>query len=355
MEDVLGADCDTAVAMPRRRTMLPMPAWCTPQRAADAFVAHHLPGTSNDTASRLPLPTTREPARRDTPRKPRTAAHWGAARDADTHRASAPPRAANGGERESLVLPRHKTADVVARIAEARIQELREDKHALQNECEDLKTEIQLGRLRELKLRATAVARRAADLDAQWLRMRADIADDRAAWLETRIADLQALHAKALHALRDAGASEQPATLRTDSHGTKAHSLRNALLSELAALGEEELAHAEQRTQRARADELRAVSAELDTLQADAAALHTHRDVLLDRARTLEGSLHAVGSEHGASSGMRRRAVTEPGHIAQHVLRIRCADALCDREVPRAGWRYRDKRDSNLVRRPRRA
>lgn len=39
-------------------------------------------------------------------------------------------------------LPRHKTAEEVARLAEARLDELRKEKHALQNEREDLRTEI---------------------------------------------------------------------------------------------------------------------------------------------------------------------------------------------------------------------
>ncbi|WFD26431.1 hypothetical protein MNAN1_001413 [Malassezia nana] len=51
-------------------------------------------------------------------------------------------------------LPRHKTVDEVTKVAEARLQDLRQEKYTLLNEREDLKTEIQLGRQRELKLKA---------------------------------------------------------------------------------------------------------------------------------------------------------------------------------------------------------
>ncbi|WFD18596.1 hypothetical protein MCAP1_000801 [Malassezia caprae] len=54
---------------------------------------------------------------------------------------------------EAGVLPRHKTVDEVTRVAEARLKDLRQDKYMLLNEREDLKTEIQLGRQRELKLK----------------------------------------------------------------------------------------------------------------------------------------------------------------------------------------------------------
>ncbi|WFD22179.1 hypothetical protein MEQU1_000842 [Malassezia equina] len=55
---------------------------------------------------------------------------------------------------EAGVLPRHKTVDEVTKVAEARLKELRQDKYMLLNEKEDLKTEIQLGRQRELKLKS---------------------------------------------------------------------------------------------------------------------------------------------------------------------------------------------------------
>lgn len=39
-------------------------------------------------------------------------------------------------------LPRHKTVDEVTKVAEARLQDLRQEKYTLLNEREDLKTEI---------------------------------------------------------------------------------------------------------------------------------------------------------------------------------------------------------------------
>lgn len=43
---------------------------------------------------------------------------------------------------ETGVLPRHKTVDEVAKVAEARLKDLLQDKYMLLNEREDLKTEI---------------------------------------------------------------------------------------------------------------------------------------------------------------------------------------------------------------------
>lgn len=59
-------------------------------------------------------------------------------------------------QRENLVpvLPRNRSMDHVAKAAEARLDELRHEKFMLVNERENLKTEIQLGRQRELKLKA---------------------------------------------------------------------------------------------------------------------------------------------------------------------------------------------------------
>lgn len=52
-------------------------------------------------------------------------------------------------ERENIpyhtqALPRNKPADEIARMAEALLDDLRKEKHALQNEREDLRTEIRM-------------------------------------------------------------------------------------------------------------------------------------------------------------------------------------------------------------------
>ncbi|WFD07290.1 hypothetical protein MVES1_002651 [Malassezia vespertilionis] len=68
------------------------------------------------------------------------------------------PRPSVLGEsmRENMYsLARDRSVDEVAKTAEAHMEALRREKHALLNEREDLRTELQLGRQRELKLRGS--------------------------------------------------------------------------------------------------------------------------------------------------------------------------------------------------------
>ena len=99
----------------------------------------HTPRRASDAHSRLPIRTPQ-------PRTPRATL--------------APLEERENIPHHTHVLPRNKPADEVARLAEKLLDDLRKEKHALQNEREDLRTEIrtshahtELGRQRELKLR----------------------------------------------------------------------------------------------------------------------------------------------------------------------------------------------------------
>jgi len=130
-----------------RRSLLPVP---TPWRASE-----NAPAPSPKRAPATASAASPLPKRASSAASPARAA------------ACSPARVLGESQRDNLnaSLPRHKPADEVARLAEARLAELRHEKHELVNEREDLRTELRtlhtphsntdLGRQRELKLKTT--------------------------------------------------------------------------------------------------------------------------------------------------------------------------------------------------------